>query len=62
MTKESTEVASPDGRIAARGSVRREGSTYTATITEGALRDWCLQVDGRSSAVQSGAVLGFDAG
>jgi alpha-D-xyloside xylohydrolase len=48
-------VASPDGRIAARGHVRREGSAYTATITEGALRDWCLEVDGRRSPVQASA-------
>jgi alpha-D-xyloside xylohydrolase len=54
-------VASPDGRIAARGSVRREGSNYSATITEGALRDWCLEVDGRRSPVQSGSALSFDA-
>lgn len=54
-------VASPDGRIAARGSVRREGSGYSATITEGALHDWCLEVDGRRSPVQSGAALSFDA-
>jgi alpha-D-xyloside xylohydrolase len=48
-------VASPDGRIAAHGHVRREGATYTATVTEGALRDWCLEVDGRRSPVQASA-------
>jgi alpha-D-xyloside xylohydrolase len=48
-------VASPDGRVAARGSVRREGAGYTATISEGGLRDWRLEVDGRRSPVQSGS-------
>ncbi|MED5619127.1 alpha-xylosidase [Ideonella sp. BN130291] len=45
-------VAAPDGRIAARGTVRREGSHYTATVTEGALQQWCLEVGGRQSPVQ----------
>ncbi|WP_374562270.1 alpha-xylosidase [Ideonella sp.] len=55
-------VASPQGRIAARGVVTREGGRYTATVTEGALRDWCLQVDGARSPVQaSAATLHFEA-
>lgn len=37
-------VASPAGRIAARGTVRREGGRYTATVDEGALVNWRLQV------------------
>ncbi|HJV64016.1 MAG TPA: alpha-xylosidase, partial [Albitalea sp.] len=46
-------VASADGRIAARGSVRREGGRYTAHVEQGALHDWCLEVDGRRSPVQA---------
>jgi alpha-D-xyloside xylohydrolase len=45
-------VPSPDGGIAARGTVRREGGTYVATLTEGALQAWRLEADGRSSPVQ----------
>ena len=45
-------VASPDGRIAARGTVHRDGSTYTAKVTEGALHQWRLEVDGREGPVQ----------
>jgi alpha-D-xyloside xylohydrolase len=53
-------VASPQGGIAARGSVKREGQRYTATVTEGALRQWCLDVDGQRSAVQAeSATLDF---
>ncbi len=48
-------VASLQGTIAARGTVRRTGGRYQVEITEGALRDWCLDVDGRRSAVQSSA-------
>jgi alpha-D-xyloside xylohydrolase len=48
-------VAAPDGRIAARGTVRREGGRYTATISEGGLREWCLEVDGERGPVQAGA-------
>ena len=44
-------VAAQDGRIAARGTVTRHGSRYHARVTEGALRDWRLEVDGRASAV-----------
>jgi alpha-D-xyloside xylohydrolase len=53
-------VASPQGGIAARGSVKREGQRYTATVTEGALRQWCLEVDGQRSPVQAeSATLDF---
>jgi len=55
-------VASPQGGIAARGTVTREGRRYTATVTEGALRQWCLDVDGQRSPVQTGtATLSWDA-
>ncbi|MFT7723504.1 MAG: alpha-xylosidase [Roseateles sp.] len=47
-------VIGADGRIAARGSVSRQGPGYTAELAEGALRDWCLEVDGRRSPVQAG--------
>ncbi len=52
-------VASSNGRIAARGTVRREGATYTATVTEGALQQWRLEVDGKQGPVQesSGACV-----
>ncbi|HJV69889.1 alpha-xylosidase [Ideonella sp.] len=46
-------VASPDGRIAARGTVSRQGRRYTASVTEGALHQWRLDVDGRRSPVQA---------
>jgi len=45
-------VASSQGHIAARGTVSRHGQTYTATVEEGALRRWCMEVDGRCSPVQ----------
>ncbi len=48
-------VASLQGAIAARGTVRRTGGRYQVDITEGALHDWCLDVDGRRSAVQATA-------
>jgi len=48
-------VASPQGRIAARGTVSREGSTYTATVTEGALQQWRLEVDGKPGPLQQTA-------
>lgn len=50
-------VASSDGRIAARGTVHRDGERYTATISEGGLRDWCLEVDGQRSTVQAGSTV-----
>jgi alpha-D-xyloside xylohydrolase len=46
-------VAAADGSIAARGSVRREGTGYTATVTEGTLHDWRLDVDGRQGPLQA---------
>jgi alpha-D-xyloside xylohydrolase len=53
-------VAAPDGRIAARGTVRREGGSYTAQVEQGALHAWCLEVDGQRSPVQpSAATLTF---
>jgi alpha-D-xyloside xylohydrolase len=56
-------VAAMDGSVAARGEVSREGSRYTATVAEGALRDWCLEVDGRRSPVQAeGGSLSWEAG
>ena len=56
------DVASLQGGIAARGTVRREGRRYSVSVTEGALTDWCLEVDGARSAVQSsGASLAWDA-
>ena len=55
-------VASPDGTIAARGSVRRAGQRYQADVTEGALHDWCIEVDGRRSPEQpTASSLAWDA-
>ena len=48
-------VASLQGGIAARGTVQRTGQRYDVSVTEGTLRDWSLEVDGRRSAVQSTA-------
>jgi alpha-D-xyloside xylohydrolase len=45
-------VPAQDGRVAARGVVTREGMRYTASVTEGSLHDWCIEVDGRRSPVQ----------
>jgi alpha-D-xyloside xylohydrolase len=51
-------VVAADGSVAARGTVSREGAQYTAQVTEGALRDWCLDVDGkRSPAISQGSSL-----
>ena len=56
------EVASLQGDLAARGTVRREGRRYSVDVTEGALTDWCVEVDGVRSAVQAaGASLDWDA-
>nr|WP_157581014.1 hypothetical protein [Pelomonas sp. Root662] len=44
-------VVGPDGSVAARGRVSRSGGQYTAEVTEGALRDWALDVDGQRSPV-----------
>jgi len=46
-------VASQQGSVAARGTVSRQGQSYTATVTEGALQAWSLEVDGRRSPVQA---------
>ena len=55
-------VASLDGRIAARGTVTRQDRRYVARVTEGALRDWRLSVDDRTSAsVAEGAELAWSA-
>ena len=50
-------VAAPQGGIAARGSVSRRGGRYTAQVQQGALRDWCLEVDGLRGPVQAGAAM-----
>ncbi|MDR7272419.1 alpha-D-xyloside xylohydrolase, partial [Pelomonas saccharophila] len=51
-------VVGADGKVAARGTVSRQGQRYAAEVSEGALRDWCLDVDGRRSPVQvDGAAL-----
>lgn len=51
-------VVGLEGEVAARGAVRRQGATYTAEVTEGALRDWALDVDGqRSPVVAEGSTL-----
>ena len=55
-------VASLQGGIAARGNVHRDGQRYVATVAEGALRNWSLEVDGRRSDAQSTATsLTWDA-
>jgi alpha-D-xyloside xylohydrolase len=55
-------VAAQDGSVAARGTVARTGQRYTATVSEGALRDWSLEVDGRTSAsIGSGNELSWTA-
>ena len=55
-------VASPQGGIAARGTVSRQGERYTANVTEGALQQWGLEVDGKLSPVQeTSAALTWDA-
>ena len=33
--------------------MQRQGGAYVATLIEGALRDWCLEVDGRRSPVMA---------
>jgi alpha-D-xyloside xylohydrolase len=45
-------VPTPAGGVAARGVIERSGSTYTASVTDGALLDWSLQVEGQRSPVQ----------
>jgi alpha-D-xyloside xylohydrolase len=54
-------VASPAGHIAARGTVQREGGRYRATVLQGALRQWRLQVGAATSPlVVEGASLSWD--
>ena len=48
-------VAATNGSIAARGTVRRKGSEYAVEISEGALKNWCVDVDGKRSPVQAEA-------
>ncbi|MCE4556973.1 alpha-xylosidase [Pelomonas cellulosilytica] len=56
-------VAAVGGGIAARGTVKREGSRFTAQVGEGALRDWALEVDGqRSPVLAEGASLTWQRG
>ncbi len=56
-------VPTAQGGMAARGAVVREGAHYIATVTEGALRGWCLDVDGRRSPVLAeGSLLRWSAG
>ncbi len=55
-------VAAPSGAIAARGTVSRQGSQYSAQVLEGALQQWSIEVDGRRSPVlESGATLRWEA-
>ncbi len=55
-------VAALAGGIAARGTVSRQGGRYVATVTEGALHDWCIEVDGqRSAASASGSEVSWTA-
>ncbi len=55
-------VVSSDGRLAARGTVSRAGTRYTATVDEGALQQWCLDVDGHRSPLHDGSNrMSFDA-
>ncbi|MFZ5547272.1 MAG: alpha-xylosidase [Pseudomonadota bacterium] len=46
-------VPTVGGQVAARGTVSREGARYTASVTEGALHDWCIEVGGQRSPVQA---------
>jgi alpha-D-xyloside xylohydrolase len=53
-------VAALDGRVAARGRVRRDGATYTATVDAGSLQNWCLQFgEQRSPVLAAGASLSW---
>ncbi|MBW8844825.1 MAG: hypothetical protein JF607_07630, partial [Burkholderiales bacterium] len=55
-------VVGLDGQVAARGTVGRAGAQYTARITEGTLRDWGLEVEGkRSPMLAEGATLSWSA-
>ena len=46
------EVAARQGGLAARGTVSRSGSQYVATVQEGALQAWALEVDSLRSPAQ----------
>jgi alpha-D-xyloside xylohydrolase len=53
-------VPTPEGGIAARGTVTRQGNSYSASVTEGALQQWCIEVDGqRSPLLVSGSALSW---
>ncbi len=47
------ELVTAQGGSAARGTVSRDGSQYTASVSSGELNDWCLEVDGQRSPVQA---------
>ncbi|WP_458232493.1 TIM-barrel domain-containing protein, partial [Roseateles sp. P5_E8] len=54
-------VVGLDGNVAARGTVSRSGGQYAAKVTEGALRDWGLDVDGqRSPVLAEGKTLNWE--
>ena len=56
-------VVGLDGQVAARGVVGRQGAQYVAQVSEGALRDWGLDVDGRRSPVLAeGSHIGWQVG
>ncbi|MBB3193237.1 alpha-xylosidase [Roseateles terrae] len=48
-------VPTLDGGVAARGHIEREGDSYRTVITEGALAQWQVEVNGKRSGVQSSA-------
>ncbi len=51
------------GGIAARGTVRREGTRYVARVAQGGLTRWCLQVGESSGAVvETGEEAELDVG
>jgi alpha-D-xyloside xylohydrolase len=53
-------VPTPEGGIAARGTVTRQGNSYSASVSEGALQQWCVEVDGqRSPVLASGSTLSW---
>ncbi|MBW8848308.1 MAG: hypothetical protein JF607_25470, partial [Burkholderiales bacterium] len=55
-------VVGVDGQVAARGTVGRAGAQYTAQVSEGTLREWALDVDGkRSPVLGEGATLTWSA-
>jgi alpha-D-xyloside xylohydrolase len=53
-------VPTPEGGIAARGTVTRQGKTYSANVTEGALQQWCVEVDGQRSPAQTSSTLNWE--